>query len=269
MALINDDMRDIVATCGLGYAATVCPDGTPNLSPKGSLAVWDDDHLYFADIASPQTIENLRHNPGIELNAVDIIKRRGYRFKGTGEIHDDGPVFDLAAKVLREGHGPQYPCEHAVLVKVDAVRPVLSPAYVFNEVPPPEEKLSAIWRAKLGVQAPSEPGGAGSVVAYEQVLTALLNFQSVQELRDVFARAITQQAAGVFATALDRTRDRGQPDEFALADAIEGLLIQNAADESISAEDLERLFNDPEHHQMPSQELTSRVEALWDRAAAE
>jgi predicted pyridoxine 5'-phosphate oxidase superfamily flavin-nucleotide-binding protein len=87
VGLIDDDMRAVIGRSGIGYAATVTPDGKPNLSPKGSLAVWDDAHLYFADIASPQTIENLRSNPNIEVNFVDVIGRRGYRFKGTAEIH--------------------------------------------------------------------------------------------------------------------------------------------------------------------------------------
>jgi hypothetical protein len=30
----------------LSFVATVCPDGTPNLSPKGTTAVWDDDHVF-------------------------------------------------------------------------------------------------------------------------------------------------------------------------------------------------------------------------------
>ena len=66
----------------LGYASTVCPDATPNLSPKGTTAVWDDDHLIFADIRSPGTVENLLRNPTIEINVVDPISRKGYRFKG-------------------------------------------------------------------------------------------------------------------------------------------------------------------------------------------
>jgi hypothetical protein len=36
-------------------------DGT-NLSPKGRTAVWDDDHLIFANIRSPGTLANLRSN---------------------------------------------------------------------------------------------------------------------------------------------------------------------------------------------------------------
>ena len=268
MATINDDMREVVAECGLGYVATVSADGTPNLSPKGSLAVWDDEHLYFADIASPQTVENLRANPVAEVNAVDIVKRRGYRFKGTAEVVDDGPVFEQAAQVLKDAHGPQYPCNHAVVLKVEHVRPVLSPAYMFNDPPPDEEELSAVWRQKLGVGAGSSPGDQASarVDAYEKLLLALLNFRSVDELRDVFSREIAIEASDSFAEALDATRDRGQPDEFALAAAIEQSVIQAAAGgNGDSPEEMERLFNDPDHHEMPSDEVTARIEAIWDR----
>ena len=58
-------MKQLVREQSLGFVATVCPDGTPNLSPKGTTTVWDDDHLVFADIASPGTIENLRANPEV------------------------------------------------------------------------------------------------------------------------------------------------------------------------------------------------------------
>ena len=35
MGITSEDMRRVVEEQRLGYAATVCPDGTPNLSPKG------------------------------------------------------------------------------------------------------------------------------------------------------------------------------------------------------------------------------------------
>jgi hypothetical protein len=40
--------------------------------------VLSDDELGFADLASPGTIENLRHNSAIELNVVDPFTRRGF-----------------------------------------------------------------------------------------------------------------------------------------------------------------------------------------------
>lgn len=49
MAILTEDMRRVVRDQRLGFHATVCEDGSPNLSPKGTTLVWDDDHLVFAD----------------------------------------------------------------------------------------------------------------------------------------------------------------------------------------------------------------------------
>lgn len=91
MGILTPDMIRIVRQQRLGYVATVCADGTPNLSPKGTTTVWDDDHLVFADICSPGTAANLERNPAIEVNVVDPIARRGYRFNGRAMIFTDGP----------------------------------------------------------------------------------------------------------------------------------------------------------------------------------
>ena len=70
-------MKRVVTEIQLCYAVTVTPDGKPNLLPKGSITVLSDDELGFADLASPSTIENLRHNSAIELNVVDPFTRAG------------------------------------------------------------------------------------------------------------------------------------------------------------------------------------------------
>jgi predicted pyridoxine 5'-phosphate oxidase superfamily flavin-nucleotide-binding protein len=76
MGILTDEMQRLVRRIRLGYVATVCPDGTPNLSPKGTTTVWDDDHLVFADLRSPNTVANLRHNPMVEINVVDRFSAR-------------------------------------------------------------------------------------------------------------------------------------------------------------------------------------------------
>ncbi len=52
MGIITEEMRAVVNGQRLGFIATVCADGTPNLSPKGTTLVWDADHLVFADSCS-------------------------------------------------------------------------------------------------------------------------------------------------------------------------------------------------------------------------
>ncbi len=152
MAIITDDMRRIVQATRLCFAATVDDDGTPNLSPKSSLMVYDDDHLVFANIASPNTVRNLRRNPAIEINAVDIFARRGYRFKGTAELMPPGTQeFDFVAEPFWADNGTEFPVHEIVKVAVTRAAPVLSPAYTYIDGLT-EDELREAYLAKYGVR---------------------------------------------------------------------------------------------------------------------
>jgi predicted pyridoxine 5'-phosphate oxidase superfamily flavin-nucleotide-binding protein len=130
MPILTDDMKRVVREQSLGFVATVCPDGTPNLSPKGTTTVWDDDHLVFADIVSPGTIANLRENPAVEVNVVDPITRLGYRFKGRAEVHVDGTLFDeVIALYQRNGSIAATRARSVAVIAVDFAAPLVSPAY--------------------------------------------------------------------------------------------------------------------------------------------
>jgi uncharacterized protein len=144
MGILTNDMRRVVDEQRLGFVATICPDGTPNLSPKGTTAVWDEEHLVFADICSPTTIANLRQNPKLEINVVDSLTRKGYRFKGTATILTGGPQFDEVRAFFRQrGSANAERARHFVLVKVERAAPLVSPVYDLGQT---EEQVSAHWR---------------------------------------------------------------------------------------------------------------------------
>jgi uncharacterized protein len=107
MGILTEDMKRVVNEQQLGFIATICPDSTPNLSPKGTTAVLDDDHLVFADVCSPGTIANLRLNPAVEINVVDPLCRKGYRFKGVAAILSEGPRFEEVLEFLSEARVDQ------------------------------------------------------------------------------------------------------------------------------------------------------------------
>ena len=137
MGILTEDMKRVVRQQRIGFVATVCPDGTPNLSPKGTAAVWDDDHLLFADLESPVTMDNLRHNPVVEINIVDLFSRKGYRFKGSAHIVERdrepelyGEIFQANEHGERGVHQVRLPAGAYVLVKVERALPLISPAYV-------------------------------------------------------------------------------------------------------------------------------------------
>lgn len=151
MPILTDEMKRMVSGLRLCYVATVTPEGRPNLSPKGSLKVLDDDHVAFIDIMSPATMRNLKSNPYVEINMVDPFLRRGYRLKGRCEIVTEGPVFDAVAGELWEREGRQYPANAVVRVTVEAALPVKSPAFVFNKGVR-DEDVRKIWLDRYGVK---------------------------------------------------------------------------------------------------------------------
>jgi predicted pyridoxine 5'-phosphate oxidase superfamily flavin-nucleotide-binding protein len=129
--VLDADMKRVVSEQRLGYVASVCPDGTPNLSPKGTVAVWDDEHLVFAHLHSAQSVANIETtNAIVEVNVVDPIARKGYRFKGPATVHRDDGTYDAGIRFYYERSGLEAERIQAiVLIRVEHAAPLLSPAY--------------------------------------------------------------------------------------------------------------------------------------------
>jgi predicted pyridoxine 5'-phosphate oxidase superfamily flavin-nucleotide-binding protein len=145
MMRLDADMQRVVREQSLGFVATVCPDGTANVSPKGTLTVWDDQHLVFLHVHSPGTVANLAANPSVEINVVDPLVRTGYRFKGTAEVLTDGARFAAVVdRYARERGTDPTRVRAVVLVRVEAAAALVSPAY---DTGASEASIVRRWRA--------------------------------------------------------------------------------------------------------------------------
>ena len=142
MELLSSEIRTFVNYQKLGYVATVSVDNTPNLSPKGTIIAIDESHLAFADIRSPQTIENLRQNSSIEINVVDPIHRKGFRFKGTGKIISNGDQFKKILEQYKK-NGIKSDINSIVIICVETLNEVTSPSYDLGAT---EDELVSKWR---------------------------------------------------------------------------------------------------------------------------
>jgi len=142
MIVISNEIRNFVNFQRLGYVATVSSNNTPNLSPKGTIIAIDESHLGFADIRSPQTIENLKQNSSIEINVVDPIRRKGFRFKGTGRIISEGEQFKKILEQYKK-NGIKSKINSIVIVSVETISEVLSPSYDLGMT---EDELILKWK---------------------------------------------------------------------------------------------------------------------------
>ena len=131
MAKLNEEMKRVVGEQRLGFMATVGEDGTPNLSPKGLTFVLDDDHLVIGEVRSPGTIANLSTRPIAEINVVDPIARKGFRFKGDCRVYSEGGKFEELVVFLRS-HGAKSRIRSVIVMTVKQAHPLVSPAYDFG-----------------------------------------------------------------------------------------------------------------------------------------
>jgi predicted pyridoxine 5'-phosphate oxidase superfamily flavin-nucleotide-binding protein len=105
----------------LAWVATASRDGEPNVTPKGSLKLLDDQHVVFADLFSVKTRKNLAENAKVAVTVVDTATYKGYQLKGTAEIVTSGPLFDQTSKDLKESMKGLPPVRYVVKIAVEAV----------------------------------------------------------------------------------------------------------------------------------------------------
>jgi len=150
--MLTQDMKRVIAEQRLGFVATVAPDGTPNVSPKGTFAVLDDRTVAFGEIRSPGTIRNLRANPRIEVNFVDVFVRKGYRFAGLATMVERGEAdFERVLPNLQSAFAHRI--RTIVLITVTKALPLTSPSYDDGKT---EAELRRAWTARLRKLQPDE-----------------------------------------------------------------------------------------------------------------
>ena len=147
MGILTDDMKRVIREQRLGFVATVNEEGTPNLSPKGTMVVLDDDHIAFGEIRSPNTVRNLQARPAIEVNFVDPTARKGYRFKGRAEVSERGdPGFEALFPEFARWGDLSERIRSIVRIRVERALPLTSPAY---DIGTTEQELRESWLKHL------------------------------------------------------------------------------------------------------------------------
>jgi hypothetical protein len=108
-----DNAWDQGYPCLLGTAG---PDG-PNISPKGSMLIFDDEHLAYWERSKLQAHENLKHDKRVVVFYSNFKAQRDgvvpsgfFRFYGTAELHESGPVHDAIFARLSERESTHVTC---------------------------------------------------------------------------------------------------------------------------------------------------------------
>jgi hypothetical protein len=126
---LTDEMAEEINVARLNdlscLVATAGADGEPDVAFRGSMMVFDKEHLAFWERSRMESLENLRQNPKIcVFYRNPNVRGRNWRFYGVATLHEEGEArqqimdrvleVELNADPERKGFG--------VMIRVDRVR---------------------------------------------------------------------------------------------------------------------------------------------------
>ncbi|OAI44519.1 hypothetical protein AYO38_00025 [bacterium SCGC AG-212-C10] len=124
---LTDAMRDALAevftTRAFAMIATASKDGVPDMTFKGSMMVWDGEHLAYWERALGTTLRNMQENPNVCVMLTNFTNRTFYKWWGVAECLGEGElrqqVMDrtVAAELDRDPERRGY----AIVIRVDKV----------------------------------------------------------------------------------------------------------------------------------------------------
>ena len=127
MIKLTDEMRELLDTAlADGYSCvvgTASKDGWPQISPKGSVMVYDDETLAYWERAKRSGLANLLENPKIVVYYSNHDKRIRWRFYGEARIEESGAIRDdvMSKTVQAELDRDPERLGVAVMIRVDQV----------------------------------------------------------------------------------------------------------------------------------------------------
>lgn len=101
---LSQTIKDLISTAWTdGYPCLVGTAGAggPNISPKGSVILFDDQHLAYWERSKRKALENLGHDKRVVVMYANFKAQRdglvesGFlRFYGTAVLHESGAIRD-------------------------------------------------------------------------------------------------------------------------------------------------------------------------------
>ena len=103
--------------------ATASPEGQPDIGFKGSMMVFDDEHLAYWERTRGQHLANVERNPRVAVLYQNSTERKSWRFFGQATLYKEGDMWRRVMERVIEGELRQDPerLGYAVLIRVDKV----------------------------------------------------------------------------------------------------------------------------------------------------
>ncbi|MEM8600875.1 MAG: pyridoxamine 5'-phosphate oxidase family protein [Bacteroidota bacterium] len=146
MSILTPEVLTAIDRSVLCWLATANADGVPNVSPKEVFAAHGDDGLLIANIASPQSVRNIRVNAHVCVSFVDVFVQKGFKLTGTATlVAPDTARFEALLPPLHRITQGLFPIRSIIAIEVTATAPIVAPSYfLWPDVTEAEQRAAAM-----------------------------------------------------------------------------------------------------------------------------
>ena len=145
---LRKEIREYIDKSVLCWLATVSAENIPNVSPKEIFNYFGTDEIIIANIASPQTVRNIKQNSSVCVSFIDILVQKGFQIKGKGEIiTKSNPEFLKRKEVLAEMTGGKFPFSTITKITIEEVKPIIAPKYILYPETTESEQIESAKKA--------------------------------------------------------------------------------------------------------------------------
>lgn len=141
---ITDEIRRYIDKSVLCWLATSSIDNLPNVSPKEIFTHYNTDQIIIANIASPQTVKNIKQNESVAVSFIDILVQKGFQIKGKAKIiskgHSDFKAMEDVLTRITEG---KFPFQTITRISVEHVKPIVAPRYLLYPETTEEQQIES------------------------------------------------------------------------------------------------------------------------------
>ncbi|MFY0599667.1 MAG: pyridoxamine 5'-phosphate oxidase family protein [Cyclobacteriaceae bacterium] len=142
--MLTKEIKDSIESSVLCWLATSSKDNIPNVSPKEVFSHYLDNFIIVANIASPQTIKNIKENENTAISFIDIFIQKGFQLKGKAIIvkKGDAEFRDVEQVLLKITEG-KFPFSSVIKIHIKKIKPIIAPKYLIYPETTEEQQIKS------------------------------------------------------------------------------------------------------------------------------
>ncbi len=145
---LTNEIKNAVDNSVLSWLATVSVNNIPNVSPKEIFTYFGEDKIILANIASPQTVKNIKTNEQVCISFIDILVQKGFQIKGKASIINKTAIeYAIMEKELLKMTGGNFPFSTITVINIETAKPILAPKYLLYPNTTEAEQIESAKKA--------------------------------------------------------------------------------------------------------------------------